>query len=153
LYVTARAGDGAARERGVIGHCTSRNLDHWVVEPPLTSPGAGFGQMEVPQVELVDGTPTLIFSCGWAELSDARRERDGAGGVFSVTGPSLLGPFHIASARRFPDDSIYAGRLVRHDGRWHVLGFRYLDDGEFVGELCDPIAVTSEPGLGLTLLG
>jgi beta-fructofuranosidase len=153
MYVTARAGDGDARERGVIGHCTSRDLDHWVVEPPLTAPGSGFGQMEVPQVELVDGVPTLIFSCEWSELGDERRQRHGAGGVFSVTGPSLRGPFDITTARRFPDDSIYAGRLVRHDERWHLIGFRNLEDGKFVGELCDPIPVTSEPGVGLTRLG
>jgi len=153
MYVTARAGNGAARERGVIGHCTSQDLDHWVVQPPLTRPGSGFGQLEVPQVELVDGVPTLIFSCGREHLGDERRERDGDGGVYSVTGPSLLGPFDITAARCFPDDSIYAGRLVRHDDRWHLLGFRNLEDGEFVGELSDPITVTSEPGLGLTRLG
>jgi beta-fructofuranosidase len=153
MYVTARAGDGEVRERGVIGHCTSQDLDHWVVEPSLTSPGSGFGQMEVPQAELVDGVPTLIFSCGGEHLGDERRERDGDDGVYSVTGPSLLGPFDITAARRFPDDSIYAGRLVRHDDRWHLLGFRNLEDGEFVGELCDPIPVTSEPGVGLSRLG
>lgn len=153
MYVTARARDGDPRERGVIGHCTSRDLDHWIIEPPLTSPGSGFGQMEVPQVELVDGVPTLIFSCGTEHLGDERRERDGRGGVYSVTGPSLLGPFDIASARRFPDDSIYAGRLVHHDGSWHVLGFTHREAGQFVGQLCDPIAVTSALDSGLTRLG
>jgi beta-fructofuranosidase len=153
MYVTARSSHGDPRGRGVIGHCTSSDLDHWVVEPPLTSPGSGFGQMEVPQVEVVDGVPTLIFSCGWAELGDERRDRHGAGGLFSVNGPSILGPFDISAARRFDHDSIYAGRLVQHAGRWHMIGFRDIEAGEFVGELSDPIAVTSEVGLGLTRVG
>jgi beta-fructofuranosidase len=152
MYVTARADHGDVSERGVIGRCTSPDLRTWTVWPPWTQPGAGFGQLEVPQVEEVDGVPTLLFSCGWTELSAAGRERHGAGGVFSVTGPSMSGPFDVACARRFPHDSLYAPRLVRHDGTWHLIGFRNLEDDGFVGELTDPIPVTSRAGRGLTPL-
>jgi hypothetical protein len=42
---------------------------------------------------------------------------------------------------------------VRHADRWQVIGFRNLEDDGFVGELTDPIPVTSRPGRGLTPLG
>jgi beta-fructofuranosidase len=149
MLVTARTKTGPTRDRGVLGHCVSRDLRHWTVLEPLTSPGAGFGQMEVAQVEEVDGTPTLLFSCGTAELSEEARSRYGSGGVFSVTGPSTLGPFDIATATRFPTDSVYAGRLVQHNGSWGLIGFRNIENDEFVGEITDPTPVTSIPGVGL----
>jgi beta-fructofuranosidase len=149
MYLTARAAGGDPSERGVIGRCTSPDLRTWTTQPPWTQPGAGFGQLEVPQLEEVDGVPTLVFSCGTPELSHAGRERHGAGGVFSVTGPSMSGPFDVAQARRFPHDSLYAARLVRHAGGWSLIGFRDVEDGGFVGELTDPIPVTSRAGLGL----
>jgi beta-fructofuranosidase len=149
MYVTARAAHGDWRSRGVVGHCTSTDLEQWHVRPPLTEPGAGFGHIEVVQAEVVDGTPTLIFSCASAQLDEDARRRYGSGGIFSVTGPSLHGPFDISTARLFPDTSLYAGRLVRHDGRWHLMAFRDLVDGRFVGELIDPVPVTSTPDSGL----
>lgn len=149
MYVTARAGDGPPLQRGVVGHATSPDLGSWTVQPPITLPGNGFGQMEVTQVEVVDGVPTLIFCCLPPQMDPATVEHMGGGGMFSVTGPSVLGPFDVATARRFPHDSLYAARLVRHDGGWHLIGFRDVEDGVFVGELTDPIAVTSVPGTGL----
>ncbi len=149
MYVTARAGDGPPLHRGVVGHATSPDLDAWTVQPPITMPGNGFGQMEVTQVEVVDGVPTLIFCCLAPQMDPATVERLGGGGMFSVTGPSVLGPFDVATARRFPHDSLYAARLVQHDGGWHLIGFRDVEDGVFVGELSDPIGVTSVPGTGL----
>lgn len=149
MYVTARAGDGATLGRGVVGHATSADLDTWQVLPPLTRPGAGFGQLEVTQVEVVDGVATLIFCCLPPEMEPWAVERHGGGGMFSVTGPSVLGPFDIAGARRFPHDSLYAARLVRHEGQWSLIGFRDTEGGVFVGELTDPIPVTSVAGVGL----
>lgn len=153
MLVTARARGGDPRERGVIGLCRSDDLQRWTVEPPLTAPGGGFGQLEVPQVAVVDGVPTLVFSCGWREMSDDGRSRHGQGGVFSVTGPTLAGPFDVAAARRFPHPSLYAARLVQHSGRWHLIGFRNDENGEFVGELSDPIAVTCRAGVGIVPVG
>jgi len=149
MLLTARVPGGDPFERGVIGRCTSVDLRTWTVCPPWTEPGAGFGQLEVPQVEEVDGVPTLLFSCDTRELSGAGLTRHGRGGVFSVAGPSIDGPFDVAAAVRFPHDSLYAPRLVRHAGRWNLIGFRNLEEGRFVGELTDPIPVTSIPGRGL----
>src|SRR3954447_586047 len=46
---------------GVIGYAYSADLVHWEVRPPLTAP-AGFHHLEVPQTQIVDGQPVLIFS-------------------------------------------------------------------------------------------
>lgn len=153
MYVTARANHGPVRGRGVVGHATSLDLDTWTVHPPITEPGRGFGQLEVTQVEIVNGVPTLVFCCCWPELDDDGKARHGAGGVFSVTGPSILGPFDIAAARRFPDAALYAARLVRMDAGWVLIGFANEVNGQFVGELMDPIPVTSRAGEGLVRLG
>ena len=149
MYVTARSGEGDALGRGVVGHCVSDDLDGWDILPPLTSPEQGFGQTEVTQVEVVDGVPTLVFCCLAPQMSADAVVRHGDGGMFSVTGPSVLGPFDLRDARRFPHPSLYAARLVQHAGVWHLVGFRGDEDGVFVGELVDPIPVTSRPALGL----
>ncbi len=149
MYVTARASEGERFERGVVGHATSSDLRSWTVQPPLSETNSGFGQTEVFQVAVVDGVPTLLWCCGWRELSEDSLEKYGAGGMFSVTGDSVLGPWDLSKATRFPHPSIYAARVVEHEGEWFMLGFRDLEDDKFVGELTDPIPVTSIPGVGL----
>ena len=45
-------------DRGVIGHARSDDLITWAVQPPLIrSAAAASDQLEVPQVEVVDGRP------------------------------------------------------------------------------------------------
>lgn len=146
MLVTARAKHGPVDDRGVIGHARSSDLVTWRAEAPLSEPGAGFGQMEVPQVEVVDGRPVLLFSCLRQELAAARRTTGAGGGVWAVTAGSLLGPFDTATAYPVTDSSLYSGRIIRdHDGHWVLLAFRNAGpDGRFVGELSDPIPV----GLG-----
>lgn len=145
MLITARANDGAVDDRGVIGHARSGDLVTWRAEPPLSEPGAGFGQLEVPQVDTVDGRPLLLFSCLRTELAAARRAT-AAGGVWAATADSYLGPFDIAGAYPVTDASLYSGRIIRdRDGRPTLLAFRNTGpDGRFVGELSDPIPV----GLG-----
>jgi beta-fructofuranosidase len=134
MLVTARVVEGEAGGRGVIGHAWSPDLETWEVRPPLTAP-AGFGQLEVPQVTVVDGRPVLVFSC-WAD----RMDRDGRGGVWIAPGDSLLGPWDLDAAAPIPHPSLYAARLVQdRDGRWFALGFRDHEDGAFVGEIADPV--------------
>ena len=143
MLITARAGHGPADDRGVIGHARSADLVRWEVQPPLTKPGSGFGQLEVPQVAVVDGQPVLLFSCLRPELSDARRAEGGAGGIWAVTGDHPLGPFDPAEAWPVTDQGLYAGRLVEApDGSWQLLAFHNYDhDGRFVGGLTDPMPV------------
>lgn len=80
-----------------------------------------------------------------------RRYEVGSRGIWSVRGPSLLGPFDTSEALAFDHPSLYAGRLVRdRTGRWNLLGFRYDEDESFVGEIADPIPVRTA-GARLTL--
>lgn len=138
MLLTARAATGPPDGRGVIGHARSPDLCDWQVQEPLSQP-AGFGQMEVPQVQLVEGGSVLIFSCWTGELS-AGRAADGLNpGTWIVVGEEATGPWD-ADAARPVDAGIYAARLVKDlDGGWALLGFRDTIDGEFIGEIADPV--------------
>jgi len=150
MLITARASSGAPDERGVVGHATSPDLEHWTVEPPLSSPGSGFGQLEVTQVETVDDRSVLIFSCMTTELSQERRATEHAGGIWAVTvdADHLAGPYDVSGAYRITNEAFYSGRLVRdRTGAWMLLAFRHTaDDGSFVGELSDPMPVRWDGG-------
>jgi beta-fructofuranosidase len=140
--ITARANYGPSDARGVIGHAWSPDLVSWEVRAPLSEPGE-FGHLEVPQVEIVAGTPVLTFSVGFDRFPAARRLRrpDEGHGSFLAIGDSLLGPWDIAGAQPIAVPDLYAARLVRdRAGEWQVIGF--VDGSvrdQFVGELSDPI--------------
>lgn len=141
--VCARVPDGAPDDaRGVIGHAWSPDLVRWECRPPLSEPGE-FGHLEVPQVEVVDGTPVLLFSTARVHTGSARNARlpDEPSGTFVAIGASLLGPWDIAAAQVIPVKDLYSGRLIRdRSGEWQLIGF--IDGSErdeFVGELSDPI--------------
>ncbi|UUE21441.1 glycosyl hydrolase family 32 [Microbacterium sp. J1-1] len=143
MYVTARAPHGPVEGRGVIGHAWSADLREWELREPLSVPSDdGFGQLEVVQVEVVDGRPVLLFSC-LAEHSMPSR-RPAAGGTWAVAADSVLGPFDISRAEPLTGDDLYVGRLLRRrdDGRWLLFAFRNRgDDGHFVGGITDPMPV------------
>jgi beta-fructofuranosidase len=145
MLVTARASAGSADNRGVIGHARSWDLTEWEVRPPLSAPGAGFGQLEVPQVEVIDGQPVLIFSCLRPELAADLRHAGHSGGVWIAPASSFTGPFDIAAAQPLTDDSLYAGRIIQdRTGRWVLLAFRHREpDSGFRGGLSDPIPLRS----------
>jgi beta-fructofuranosidase len=150
MLVTARANSGDPRVRGVLGHATSDDLTTWTVQPPLSEPGQGFGQLEVFQFEVVDGVPVLLFCCGRSELSPERQEAGEAGGVYSVPVDARLERVDFTNATLFERTDLYAARLLRDaDGGWVLLAFVNIVDGEFVGVLSDPVAVTADPVLGL----
>ena len=67
-------------------------------------------------------------------------------GTHVLSSDSPLGPYAPdgdaflvgGAAARF-----YAGRLVQHEGRWHLLAWSHRgDDDEFVGALSDPMPLT-----------
>ena len=136
MLITAHAREGTVLDRGVIGHAYSTDLLTWQTRPPLTRP-AGFGHLEVPQVAVVDGQPVLLFS---SNLGTRRAE----GLVWTVPGPSVTGPWDLSRARPVPLPGLYATRLV-HNGSWHLMGYVDDRDGEFAGELADPIPVRCTP--------
>jgi len=143
MLVTARADDGPADSRGVVGHATSADLANWTVGPPLSQPESGFGQLEVLQVAVVDDRPVLLFSCMTPELSEERRQRGEIGGIWAVNLDKPSGPYDIRGAYLLHGESLYVGRLTQdRSGRWVMLAFRNSGpDGVFVGEIIDPLPV------------
>lgn len=148
MLITARDLKGERDSRGVVGYAISQDLQNWEVQRPLTETNSGFGHMEVNQVEVVNGYPTLLWCCGFEHLSKSSQDKYGSGGMFSCVGESKLGPFKVSEAIRFPHQSIYAARLVEHRKQWFLIGFRGYEDGKFIGELTDRIPVTNK-GRGL----
>ncbi|MHA3704901.1 glycosyl hydrolase [Jatrophihabitans sp. YIM 134969] len=149
MLVTARAAGGAHHDDGVLAEARSTDLLHWELGPPVTEPGHGFGQLEVPQVRLVDGVPTLVFTCEPTEMSAARLAAGARWCTWSVTGPSLAGPWDISRAQPFVEEpDLFAAPLVqRRDGSWVLLGFRNLErHGVDAFEIVDPIPVALRNG-------
>lgn len=145
MYVTARATEGPAFGRGVIGHAWSPDLRSWELRPPLSAPSEhGFGQLEVTQVEVIDGRPVLIFSCGREHAMPSRAGEPGGGGTWAINADSVLGPFDVDAAYPVTDERLYVGRLLRRrsDGQWLLFAFRNADDeGRFVGGVIDGLPV------------
>jgi len=144
MLVTARVGAGPDGHRGVLGHATSTDLATWKVQPPLSTP-AGFGHLEVPQVAVVDGQALLLFCTNSVAPERGVDER-----IWFTPGPTVNGPWDLASARPFPHPHLYAPRLVTDvDGTPALIGFLDYVDGSFAGELTDPIRVRYDPAAGL----
>ncbi len=147
MFITARGRSGDPPGRGVIGHARSADLVSWEVQAPLTAP-AGFGQLEVPQSVVIDGTAFLVFSCWPDRMDDARRARWRSGGVWIAPGRSPTGRWDVAAAVALAHPSLYAARLVQaRDGGWCALGFRDTEDGVFVGEITDPLPIAMVEGI------
>jgi beta-fructofuranosidase len=138
--ICARSRFGPSDARGVIGHAVSPDLLTWEVRPPLVSP-SGFGQMEVPQVVRADDSALILFSTYQDKLSASRRSARPGTGTYVSRGPGLLGPFAVPETIPFrPHSSLYSGKLVQQrDGRLALMGFVDIVDGEFVGEISDPL--------------
>jgi beta-fructofuranosidase len=141
MISTARALSGEKFSRGVAGHAISDDLTNWKIMPPLTTTNSGFGQLEVIQICEIDSIPTMIWCCGPAELSAELRSKYPAGGVFSTTGETMLGPFDPTKAIWFPDPQLYAARAVKHGADWFLIGFINGTNDQF-GYLTDPIPIT-----------
>ncbi|MDH2443897.1 glycosyl hydrolase family 32 [Amnibacterium sp. CER49] len=151
MLVTARAPAASSTEDGVLGHAVSDDLESWTVMPPLSEPGLGFGQLEVPQVVEVDGSSLLVFSCLAPELGD--RHAGSPGGIWVAPAAGPLGPFDLASARLITDASRYAGRVVRdRRGEPVLLAFENETAQGFGGRIADPVplkALLQVPPAGL----
>lgn len=143
MLVTARAGGGEPFDRGVVGQATSVDLETWEVGPPLSPPGAGFGQLEVLQLAEVEGRHVLLFSCLATQLPQERRDAGETGGIWAVNVDDPAGPYDIASAYLLHDPGLYVGRLVRdRTGAWQLLAFHNEVPGGFGGEITDPMPVS-----------
>ena len=150
MLITTRADSGTPLFGGVMGHATSTDLIHWDAQPPLSAPSQGFGETEVFQFEVVDGVPIVLFCCTDKWISAERKAR-GEGGVFSLPVSADLSDVDFNRSVWFEArPELYASRLVQdNDGGWNLIGFIAMVNGEFVGELSDPIPVTADPVKGL----
>ena len=147
MLVTARLRGTERYDDGVLAHARSHDLATWEVQPPVSGDPSGFGQIEVPQVRVVDGRPVLVFTCHPEEQSDARRAEHGEWCTWSVVGEpggSLHGPWDVSKAVPFrAEPTLFAAPLVqRRDGSWVLVGFRNQEpQGIFSFEIIDPVEV------------
>lgn len=143
MLLTARSNTGPLGDRGVIGHARSQDLITWVVQPPLTVPGNGFGYLEVPQVQVVDGRPVLIFNCDTGRLTPARAESGESGEIWAAPISDLAGPYDLGPAYPIAGGGLYVGKLVQDPlDNWVLLAFVEKDElGRFGGFVVDPQAV------------
>jgi beta-fructofuranosidase len=148
MLITARHPDAPRRSDGVLAHARSADLTTWELQPPLTEP-AGFGQIEVPQVRIVDGRHVLVFTCHPEEQSAGQIERFGPHSTWSVLGDHPLGPWDIDAARPFEAaPKLFAAPLVQQrDGTWAFVGFLNQEpEGILSFEILDPIPVGLRDG-------
>ena len=147
MLVTARLRDADRYDDGALAHAQSQDLVSWEVRPPVTGAPSGFGQVEVPQVRVVDGRPVLVFTCHPEEQSDARKAEHGLWCTWSVAGEpggSLLGPWDLSRAVPFrAEPTLFAAPLVQApDGGWALVGFRNREpEGILSFEIIDPVPV------------
>ncbi|HUA43866.1 MAG TPA: hypothetical protein VMA77_01485 [Solirubrobacteraceae bacterium] len=149
MLITARAAGAQPLSDGVLGHARSRDMRAWELGPPISEPGAGFGELEVSQARIVDGRPLLVFTCHPDQQTAEQRSAFGRFCTWSVAGESLTGPWAVGRARPFRGEpTLTAAPLVRRrDGAWALLGFRNLDpDAAPKLEVVDPIPVTVRDG-------
>lgn len=151
MLTTASSIEAVSRlDEAVMGLAKSDDLINWSVQAPLGKPGQGFGETEVFQFEIVDGIPIILFCCGPLWISQERKAAGEIGGVYSLPVSADLSDVDFNRAVLFPDTSVYASRLVRDSqGGWNLIAFVNEVDGQFVGELSDPIPVTADPVRGL----
>ncbi len=144
MLITARAAGAPRLHDGVLGHARSVDMRAWELQPPISEPGAGFGELEVSQVRMVDGQALLVFTCHPDQQSGDQLSRFGRYCTWAVAGESLTGPWELDEARPFESEpALTAAPLVRRrDGSWALLGFRNLEpDPAPPLEILDPIPV------------
>jgi beta-fructofuranosidase len=148
MLVTARLPGAPRLDDGVLAHARSSDLKSWELEPPITQT-AGFGQIEVPQVRVIDDQPVLVFTCHPDEQADWHKKQFGYYSTWSVLGPTVLGPWDISTAKPFEaEPKLFAAPLVQdRAGGWNLVGFRNDDpDGVTDFSIMDPIPVTITGG-------
>jgi beta-fructofuranosidase len=151
MLVTAELKDSVKpRQRAAMAMAKSDDLTNWKLLPATSQPDQGFAETEVFQYEVVDGIPILLFCTAGPNISEERQAEGELGGVYSLPVREDLEDINFEHATLFPRKNIYASRLIQDvDGGWNLIAFLNYVDGEFVGELCDPIPVTADPILGL----
>lgn len=140
MLLTATSATGPEGQRGCVASAVSEDLRHWTVEAPLVA-GVGLRQLEVPQVEFVDGGWVLLFCLTGTDVH--RPGLPQVTGTWSVPGESAMGPFDFDRAEPIAVPGNYAGRIVQdRSGQWQFMGFIDVgSEGRFVGALGNPVAL------------
>jgi beta-fructofuranosidase len=138
MYVTADLKGGGAKTRATVAHAISDDLKFWTNLSPLHGE-SGFGQVEVVQVEEIDGRWVMVFCVGEQHLNVIKPGFKS--GTYSVPMDTQFGPIHFDSADIIDADGIYAGRIIKdRSGQWVLLGFENGQiKSEFQGRICNPI--------------
>jgi len=139
----------------VIGHARSADMINWELAPPISVP-AGFGQIEVPQARIVDGRPTLVFTCHTDEQTPQRKRQAGMFCTWSVPGDSLTGPWDVSRAAPFEaEPNLFAAPFVQdRSGGWVLVGFLNPEPkGINSFDIIDPIPVTLRDGVLVAAAG
>ena len=138
MYVTADLKGGGTKTRATVAHAISDDLKFWTNLPPLHGE-SGFGQVEVVQVEEIDGRWVMVFCVGEQHLNVIKPGFKS--GTYSVPMESQFGPIDFDNADIIDADGIYAGRIIKdRSGQWVLLGFENgQTKSEFKGRICDPI--------------
>ena len=148
MLITARARGVPVQRAGVLAHARSADMLAWELQPPLSRP-AGFGELEVAQVRIVEGRPLLVFTCQPERQADEQIARFGRFATWYVLGDSLTGAWDVSAALPFEaEPRLTAAPLVRRrEGDWAFLGFRSTElSGPPSLEIVDPIPVTLHRG-------
>ena len=135
---TADIKGGGLKTRATVAHSISPDLKNWKVQSPLHGE-SGFGQVEVIQVEEIEGKYVLVFCVNAHDLNEIKPGFKT--GTYSVPADSPTGPFHFDRTDIIDADGIYAARIIKdRSGQWVLLGFEAgQSSAEFTGRICDPI--------------
>lgn len=146
MLFTARVPGGPADERGAVGRARSSDLRTWEVLAPAAAPGE-FGHMEVPQLLTLGDSCYLSYSVYREQHSRRRRaQHEVETGTHYLVAESEDGPFRSPGPGFLcgdPVGELYAGRFETDPGGQLVfLAFlQFVDGGDFVGGLSDPVPV------------
>lgn len=154
MLVTARANSGDVMHRGVVGHATSADMEHWQPQPPLSAPVYDFAHLEVFQLVTIGGQTYVVFSCDTPRLSGQLAGQ--MGGIWWMRALGPTGRFDIGGAKLLAGQDLYAGRLVQdRAGQWNLMAFENrVVDGAFTGSITDPLRLDVDQVTGdLSLLG
>jgi beta-fructofuranosidase len=150
MYFTARVpGRKEPNNGGAIGFATSPDLITWTLQKPVYD-GGDFGQLEVPQVFKRGSKWYCAFctsSTHWSQQYQVQNimTKSPVTGTHYLMADHHMGPWKPAPG--FLDGAMppnrYSGKIVEHKGKLWLLGFLDHPDGKnFVGEVCDPVAIS-----------
>ncbi len=138
MLVTAQSASGTQGQQGCIATATSPDLLAWTVEAPLAE-HVGLHQLEVLQVEQVDGAWVVVFCLTGTDVHIPGAPR--TTGTWTAPADSPTGPFQLDRAEPIAVDGNYAGRIVRdRAGSWRLLAFiDFAPDHDLGGSLGNPV--------------